>query len=58
MKKDDKLKKPVATATSYQAIDYTTIYEIRILRPLKTGELLTFDTETSLKGLIYKKGEV
>lgn len=55
MEKQDKLNKPAAIAITSRAIDYTLIHEIRILRPLMVGEVLEFDTDSSFKGLIYKK---
>ncbi len=36
----------VAITKEYEAIDYTKIYEIEILKNIKAGTILRFDTET------------
>ena len=38
-------EKVVATAEERQAIDFTKIYHITVLKPLKTGDVIVFDTE-------------
>lgn len=51
----EKKQKPVARAEEFSAIDFTKLYEITVLEPLRRGDLLMFDTEGTL---IYKKKNV